>query len=71
MLRKFPYVSNAFCKFISESSWIVTKICSKKDKFKEKMLIEDKEILHKHYYNEVKKLSQLLDKDLLKKWKME
>ena len=71
ILRKFPYISNGFCKIVSESSWTITKLCSKKDKFPEKMLPENKETLRKHYYNEIKKLSQLLNVDLLKKWKME
>lgn len=70
ILNKLPYISRTFCKFIDDFEWFREKILSKKNRKTEKILPEDREILRDYYYNDIKKLSKLLDIDLIKKWKV-
>lgn len=71
LLSKLPYVSRKFCKFIDYLSWAGhLKFFSKKDRHPEKMLSEDKLLLRDYYYNDIKKLGELIDVNLIEKWKM-
>ena len=70
IINKFPYISRTFCKFIEVTENFRKRILSKKDTHPEKMLPGDKELLRDYYLDDIKKLSKLLNIDLIAKWKM-
>lgn len=71
LIKKFPYISEDFCKLLNDITWNIPVLLSKPNANKEVASDYSSEIIIKYYYEMLYKLSELLDEDVFDKWKLE